>query len=73
MVKSDAIISDMGRREGLGFNQTVGIDLIRGVRAQGMKMFVYIYSTADGTRRYGGFIGAAPYWTWSGLFFLAAW
>ena len=50
--KPDVIITDMGRREGLRYNRTAGIDLIRGIRAQGLETPVYIYCSAKGARQY---------------------
>lgn len=51
-VKPNAIISDLGRREGVWFNRTAGIDLIRGIRANDPSIPIYIYSSADCARKY---------------------
>ena len=50
--KPDIIISDMGRREGIGYNRTAGIDLVRGIRAQGLETPIYIYSSGKAARQY---------------------
>jgi CheY-like chemotaxis protein len=50
--KPDIIISDMGRREGLGYNRNAGIDLVRSIRAQGLDTPIYIYSSAKTERKY---------------------
>jgi CheY-like chemotaxis protein len=44
----DIIITDMGRKEHGTFNPKAGLDLIRGVRAAGSKVPIFVYSSARG-------------------------
>jgi CheY-like chemotaxis protein len=45
--KYDIIISDMGRREGLSFLGTAGLELLRALRARDIQTPFYFYSTSQ--------------------------
>lgn len=49
----DRIISDMGRHEAEGYNQTAGIDLLRSVRDLGIQTPLAIYCSARAVGTYG--------------------
>lgn len=46
------IISDMGRREGLTYRRTAGLDLIRSVRGRGLQIPIYIYTSDKAVREH---------------------
>ena len=48
----DIIISDMGQREGLGYNSVAGIDFVRDIRAKGIATPTYIYCSGKAANRY---------------------
>jgi CheY-like chemotaxis protein len=48
----DLIFSDMGRREGLTYRNTAGLDLIRAVRALDPKVPIYIYTSNEAVKEF---------------------
>jgi CheY-like chemotaxis protein len=48
----DRVISDMGRREGIKYNQTAGLDLIRQIRAMDPNVPILIYCSRRAAQTY---------------------
>jgi CheY-like chemotaxis protein len=47
-----ALVTDMGRREGLRYSQTAGLKTVERARAEGFRGLAIIYTTADAARQH---------------------
>ena len=46
-----AVVSDMGRREGPIYNREAGLDLIRALRTENIKVPIYVYTSPASVER----------------------